>query len=224
MMLLAKLRKTLRAPESPLVAAGSALVFDYRTLHRGRANTTADQSRPVLVLTFAKSWFRDLYNFPKRSMMTPTTDGGTMKTNNSEEEEQPPAPPAEAPSPPSAPPAPSAASSSSELRHERMIQEGPVAREMRRRLMSGLKSEVHRLDLVNDSASHAGHAGVTASGFDVASGETHFKLTAVSDAFSGLSRVKRHQLVYGCLGDLMQTSVHALNIKAQTKAEWGASL
>jgi ectoine hydroxylase-related dioxygenase (phytanoyl-CoA dioxygenase family) len=69
MMLLAKLRKTLRAPLSPLVPAGSALVFDYRTLHRGRANTTASESRPVLVLTFAKSWFRDLYNFPKRSMM-----------------------------------------------------------------------------------------------------------------------------------------------------------
>lgn len=85
MMLLAKLRKTLRPPESPLVPAGSALVFDYRTLHRGRANTTKDENRPVLVLTFAKSWFRDLYNFPKRSMMAPLETAPLAKDAQIEE-------------------------------------------------------------------------------------------------------------------------------------------
>lgn len=69
--LLAKVKKTLRPPICPLVATGDALLFDYRTLHRGRANLS-NESRPVLVLTYSKSWFRDLYNFPKRSIYDPT--------------------------------------------------------------------------------------------------------------------------------------------------------
>jgi ectoine hydroxylase-related dioxygenase (phytanoyl-CoA dioxygenase family) len=38
---------------APCLSAGDALVFDYRTLHRGRANVSAE-TRPVLVMTFAK--------------------------------------------------------------------------------------------------------------------------------------------------------------------------
>lgn len=67
MMLAAKARKTLRDPVLPLLEAGDALIFDYRVLHRGRANVS-DVDRPVLVMTFAKSWFTDVLNFPKRSM------------------------------------------------------------------------------------------------------------------------------------------------------------
>mmetsp|Transcript_20032 Transcript_20032/g.30698 ORF Transcript_20032/g.30698 Transcript_20032/m.30698 type:complete len:303 (-) Transcript_20032:1469-2377(-) len=67
MMLAARAKKTLRDPVLPLLHAGDALIFDYRVLHRGRANLS-DEDRPILVMTFAKSWFSDVLNFPKRSM------------------------------------------------------------------------------------------------------------------------------------------------------------
>ena len=101
------------------------------------------------------------------------------------------------------------------------MEEGPVAQQIRTRVMGALggAAGVSYFSLVNDSASHVGHAGVKASG--CAGDETHFKLHVVSDGFVGLSRVKRHQLVYASLGELMTTSIHALNIKAQTAAEYG---
>jgi len=99
--------------------------------------------------------------------------------------------------------------------------DGPVATAIKECLGAVLNPA--QLHLVDDSAAHKGHAG--AKGY---SGESHFVLEVVSDAFSGLSRVKRHQLVYGSLvhpmlGDLMATKVHALNIKAQTVAEHHAA-
>lgn len=68
MMLAAKCRRTLRAPVWPALKMGDALMFDYRVLHRGRANTTKD-NRHFLVLTFCESWFEDILNFPRRSML-----------------------------------------------------------------------------------------------------------------------------------------------------------
>ncbi|MFN9805171.1 MAG: BolA family protein [Betaproteobacteria bacterium] len=59
------------------------------------------------------------------------------------------------------------------------------------------------LDLQDDSARHAGHAGA-------ASGGGHYRLQMTSAKFTGLSRVARHRLVYDSLGDLMQREVHAL--------------
>lgn len=70
MMLAARCRKTLRAPEWSPLTMGDLVLFDYRVLHRGRANTT-DKNRFVLVCTFCHSWFEDVLNFPKRSMMDP---------------------------------------------------------------------------------------------------------------------------------------------------------
>jgi len=71
------------------------------------------------------------------------------------------------------------------------------------------------IELVDNSDQHAGHAG--ASGWEE-SGESHFALDVVSDAFEGLSLVKRHQLVYMLLGDVMQ-NIHALQIAARTPEE-----
>lgn len=71
LMLAAKARKTLRPTITPELRIGDALLFDYRVLHRGKANTSkGDKSkyRPILVLTFAKSWFRDIANFPHKSI------------------------------------------------------------------------------------------------------------------------------------------------------------
>ena len=50
----------------------------------------------------------------------------------------------------------------------------------------------------------------------------HFDALIVSSAFEGLSRVKRHQLVYGALGTRMREEIHALSMTTVTPAEWSA--
>lgn len=70
------------------------------------------------------------------------------------------------------------------------------------------------LKLVDNSYQHAGHAG--AKGLD--GSETHFDLYIVADAFDGLNLVKRHQLIYMLLGEVMP-KIHALQIKAVTPTE-----
>ena len=67
MMLVAKIKKTLRPPAVPVLDPGDAVLFDYRVLHRGTENTTGGPG-PVFVLTLARPWFRDLLNFPKRAL------------------------------------------------------------------------------------------------------------------------------------------------------------
>lgn len=53
---------------------GSAVLFDYRLHHRGLANrSTSGESRPLLYLTFGRSWFTDAENFPAKRLMP----GGT---------------------------------------------------------------------------------------------------------------------------------------------------
>jgi ectoine hydroxylase-related dioxygenase (phytanoyl-CoA dioxygenase family) len=73
MMLAAKCRKTLRNPVWAPWRVGDVVIFDYRLLHRGKANTTNashnSNFRNVLVLTFCEAWFHDIVNFPRRSMM-----------------------------------------------------------------------------------------------------------------------------------------------------------
>lgn len=70
-----------------------------------------------------------------------------------------------------------------------------------------------RLELVDESALHAGHAGARPEG------ESHFRLLVVSDQFENRGRVERQRLVYQALGDLMTTDIHALSIKALTPDE-----
>ena len=72
-----------------------------------------------------------------------------------------------------------------------------------------------KLVLVDNSDQHAGHAGN--KGFN---GESHFELEIVADAFDGLNLVKRHQLIYLMLGDIMPL-IHALQIRANTPSEVG---
>ncbi len=69
-----------------------------------------------------------------------------------------------------------------------------------------------QLDVEDDSASHAGHAGA-ASG-------SHFNVSIVSAAFAGKSRVARHRLVYDALADAMRNGIHALAIVALTPEEF----
>lgn len=72
-----------------------------------------------------------------------------------------------------------------------------------------------RLDLLDESGRHIGHAGAKDGG-------SHFHLTIVSQQFGGLGRLARHRLVYGALGDLFPGKIHALAIDARTPEEAGA--
>lgn len=70
-----------------------------------------------------------------------------------------------------------------------------------------------RLEIQDDSAKHAGHAGAK-------SGGGHFIVNIVSDAFAGKSLIQRHRMVYDAIGnDAMQTEIHALSINAKTPEE-----
>lgn len=69
-----------------------------------------------------------------------------------------------------------------------------------------------RLELIDDSALHAGHEGAK-------SGGGHYRLLIVSTAFAGKSTVARHRLVYDALGELMRRQIHALSIKSLTPEE-----
>ena len=69
------------------------------------------------------------------------------------------------------------------------------------------------LELVDESAQHAGHAGARPGG------QTHWRLTIVSPRFSGQSTVARHRMVYQALGELMQHPIHALAITARSPEE-----
>ncbi|CAJ1959044.1 unnamed protein product [Cylindrotheca closterium] len=70
------------------------------------------------------------------------------------------------------------------------------------------------LNLIDNSDQHAGHAG------NDIDGESHFNLEIVAEAFEGLNLVKRHQLVYMMLGEIMP-QIHALQIQANTPEEAG---
>lgn len=69
-----------------------------------------------------------------------------------------------------------------------------------------------QLDIIDDSHKHAGHEGAK-------SGGGHFVVYIVANAFAGKKLLERHRLVYEALGDLMQTEIHALSIKANTPDE-----
>ena len=65
-------------------------------------------------------------------------------------------------------------------------------------------------------------AGLPCERVDVRGDGAHFEAVVVSAAFAGLSRVKRHQLVYAALGDRMREEIHALSMKTFSPEEWAA--
>ncbi|WP_460274818.1 BolA family protein [Celeribacter sp. ULVN23_4] len=77
-----------------------------------------------------------------------------------------------------------------------------IADQMKDRLQEAFAPR--ELVIEDDSASHAGHAGV-----EGASGETHFNVKIRAQAFAGQSRVMRHRMVHKALGDLVPR-IHAL--------------
>ncbi|MCY4264392.1 MAG: BolA family transcriptional regulator [Gammaproteobacteria bacterium] len=84
-----------------------------------------------------------------------------------------------------------------------------VAEVIRKKITEDFAPSV--LEVENESHRHSGPAT-----------ESHFKLTVVAEAFIGLSRVKRHQAVYGLLKEQLQNGVHALALHLYEPAEWAS--
>ena len=73
-----------------------------------------------------------------------------------------------------------------------------------------------RLEVIDDSHRHAGHAGAQPGG------ETHYSVHIVSQAFHGKSRIDRHRMVNATLSSELKGGVHALAIRAAAPEEAGA--
>jgi len=73
-----------------------------------------------------------------------------------------------------------------------------------------------RLDVVDESHQHVGHAGHRPGG------ETHYRLYIVSEAFRGKTRLERHRMINETLSGELQGGVHALAIHASAPEEGGA--
>ena len=85
-----------------------------------------------------------------------------------------------------------------------------IIEQIQTRLNTALSPE--QLDIVDNSASHAGHAGAR-------SGGGHYHVNIIANAFEGKSLVQRHQLIYQALGEMMKTDIHALGITATSPSE-----
>lgn len=83
--------------------------------------------------------------------------------------------------------------------------------ELRRRLAT---LDPISVDIVDESALHAGHAGAR-------SGGGHYRVTIVAPCFRGAGRLARHRMVFAAVGDLMQGRIHALPMNALTPEEAG---
>ena len=70
-----------------------------------------------------------------------------------------------------------------------------------------------RLEVVDDSARHAGHAGASPEG------ESHFNVLIESQAFAGTGKVARQRMIYQALADELAGPLHALSIKALAPGE-----
>jgi BolA protein len=88
---------------------------------------------------------------------------------------------------------------------------GPVAAEIEKSLNEALQPV--RLEVMDDSEKHRGHAGHDARG------ESHFSVLVVSAAFEGRNRVARQRLVNAALAELLKERVHALTMVTKAPGE-----
>lgn len=86
-----------------------------------------------------------------------------------------------------------------------------VANQIRSKLTAALQPS--RLEIVDESSRHKGHAGARPNG------ETHFLVEIVSDAFRGKSRLERQRMVYAALSDEMSSDIHALSLVTRAPDE-----
>ncbi|MCH9643703.1 MAG: BolA family transcriptional regulator [Gammaproteobacteria bacterium] len=78
-----------------------------------------------------------------------------------------------------------------------------VAAAIKERLTDAFRPRL--LELIDETHKHYKHAGYQP-------GKYHFKLTISSDCFADIKTLEQHRMIYAALGDLMQTSIHALRI------------
>ena len=81
-----------------------------------------------------------------------------------------------------------------------------TARQIEQRLQDKLQPTA--LEVLDESAQHADHAGASPSGEG-----SHIRVRVASPLFTGLSRVQRHRLVYDALQDFIDRGLHALAIE-----------
>ena len=81
------------------------------------------------------------------------------------------------------------------------VQTAAIERQLTERLQPTL------LEVIDESADHAGHAGANAEGFG-----THYRVRIASPAFAGKNRVAKHRLVYDAMQNFIDQGLHALAI------------
>jgi len=72
-----------------------------------------------------------------------------------------------------------------------------------------------RIEVIDESAKHHGHAGARPGG------ETHYHVRMVAEGFAGQSRVARQRMVNALLKAEFETGLHALSLDLKTPAEAG---
>jgi BolA protein len=89
-----------------------------------------------------------------------------------------------------------------------------VTTEREAKIRQRLEQSLDPLELMikDQSQLHVGHEGAR-------DGKGHFDIVVVSQAFTGVSRVKRHRMVYDALRDLLESDIHALRISAYAPSE-----
>ena len=87
------------------------------------------------------------------------------------------------------------------------------AERIRQALTGALAAE--RVEVMDDSAKHAGHAGARPGG------ETHYTVLVVSGRFAGMNRVARHRMAMAALGAEFAGGLHALSLVLRTPDEAG---
>jgi BolA protein len=92
-----------------------------------------------------------------------------------------------------------------------MLPMGAIAEVIRDKLIEAFRPS--RLEVEDDSARHAGHAGARAGG------ESHFNVLIESTAFAGTPKVARQRMVYRALADELAGPVHALSVRALAPGE-----
>lgn len=94
-----------------------------------------------------------------------------------------------------------------------MSESSAMANRLRVKLGAALRPS--SLNIVDESAHHAGHTGAREGG------ETHFRVRIVSAEFAGLSRVERQRRVYAAVAEEIADGVHALALTTLTPEEAG---
>lgn len=87
---------------------------------------------------------------------------------------------------------------------EDQASQGAIARRMEAKLRAAFSPAI--LQILDESAAHAGHAGARPGG------ETHFRIVMSAEAFSGLSRLARQRAVHDVLREELADRVHALSL------------